>query len=137
MPRIVCIDYGAKKTGIAQTDILQISVNPLCTVPTIELFDFLNKHFGEEEVEKVVIGEPLKIDDSPGDIHHLVIGFKRKIEKLYPNITFVLHNEQFSSQRAKEVIFKTKKKKARRDKTLVDKVAATLILQDYLGHSFL
>ena len=135
MARILGIDYGTKRTGLAVTDPLQIIVSGLDTVATSDLFDYLEKYFNTEEVEKIVVGEPLYPDGNPAQIHHLVIGFVRKLKKHYPNKEIVLHDERFTSEAAKQVILNSgTKKKKRRDKSLVDKVAATLILQEYLGH---
>lgn len=129
------IDYGTKRTGIAVTDPLQIIVNGLETVTTADLFDFLKVYFETEAVEKVVVGEPLHPDGNPAQIAHLVKGFVKKLGKLYPDLEIVLHDERYTSVNAKLIILQSgAKKKKRRDKALVDKVSATLILQDYLGH---
>lgn len=129
------IDYGTKRTGIAVTDPLQIIVNGLDTVSTPEIFPFLKTYFEEEEVEKIVVGEPLYPDGNPAQIHHIVIGFVRKLKKKYPEKEVVMHDERYTSEAAKEVIRNSGlKQKKRRDKSLVDKISAVLILQDYLGH---
>ena len=129
----MAIDYGTKRTGIAVTDPLQIIVSGLDTVPTPYLFDFLNKYLGEEEVEKIVVGEPLHLDGRPAQIAHLVVGFVRKVRKLFPHLEVVTHDERFTSEEAKRIIRQSgAKKKKRQDKSLVDKVSAVLILQDYL-----
>ncbi len=135
MARILGIDYGTKRTGIAATDPLQIIVSAVDTVSTQELWAFLETYLAEEEVEKIVIGEPLTLDGEPAKITPLIVGFTRKLKKQYPDIEVVSHDERFSSVAAKKVILQSGiKKKKRRDKTLVDKVSAVLILQDYLGH---
>jgi putative Holliday junction resolvase len=135
MARILGIDYGTKRVGIAATDPLQIIVSGVDTIPTPEIFDFLKNYIEEEDVEKIVVGEPMKRDGSPGRIAHIIVGFIRQLNKLFPDIPVVSHDERFSSVDAKAVILKSGiKKKKRRDKALVDKVAAVLILQDYLGH---
>ncbi len=135
MARIIGIDYGTKRTGIAVTDPLQIIVNGLTTVPTDEIFDFLKDYFEEEEVEKIVVGEPMHADGTPAQIAHLVVGFVRKLKKLYPDKEIVTHDERYTSVAAKAAILQSgAKQKKRRDKALVDKISATLILQDYLGH---
>lgn len=127
------IDYGAKRTGIAVTDPLQLIAGGLETVPTGELFDYLAGYLAREEVEKIVVGEPLHLDGEPAQIHHLVVGFVRKLRRLYPEIEVVLHDERFTSEEAKRVILQSgARRKKRRDKALVDKVSAALILQDYL-----
>lgn len=133
MARIIGIDYGTKKVGLAVTDPLQIICSPLTTVPTGEIFDFLKKYLAEEEVEGIVIGEPKNLDGSPAQIAHLVVGFVRKLKKLYPNLTYAMEDERFTSVEAKQIILKSgAKKKKRRDKTLVDRVSASLILQAYM-----
>ena len=135
MARILGIDYGTKRVGIAATDPLQIIVSGVDTVPTAQIIDFLTNYIKGEEVEKIVVGEPMKRDGSPGRIAHIIVGFIRELNKLFPDIPVVSHDERFSSVDAKAVILRSgAKKKKRRDKALVDKVAAVLILQDYLGH---
>lgn len=133
MARIMGIDYGTKKTGIAVTDSLQIICSGLDTIPTLTLYDFIEKYLETEEVEKIVVGMPLHEDGNPAQIAHLVVGFIRKLRKLYPAIEVVEWDERGSSKAAKEVIFMSGTKKSkRRDKSLVDKIAAALILQDYM-----
>lgn len=133
MPRILAIDYGTKKTGLAVSDPLQIIVTGLDTIPTRELYDFIKAYTTQEEVETIVIGEPLHADGNPAQIHHLVVGLKRKLEKQYPAMKVVFQDERYTSQEAKEIIRQSGvKKKKRKDKTLVDKVSAMLILQDYM-----
>ena len=136
MARIIGIDYGTKRVGVAVTDSLQIIVNGLDTVPTSEIFDFLKKHMEEEEVECIVVGEPMHKDGNPAQIAHLVVGFIRKLKKLFPEIKVDTQDERFTSRDAKAIILQSgiKKKKRRNDKELVDKISAVLILQDYLGH---
>lgn len=133
MARIMGIDYGTKKTGIAVTDSLQIICSGLDTIPTLALYDFIKKYLETEEVEKIVVGMPLHEDGNPAQIAHLVVGFIRKLRKLYPAIEVVEWDERGSSKAAKEVILMSGTKKSkRRDKSLVDKIAAALILQDYM-----
>ncbi len=129
----MAIDYGTKKTGIAVTDPLKIIATGLDTVPTYQLWDFLTTYFREEPVEKVVVGEPKMADGRPVPFQHLIIGLIRKIRKHFPEIEVTTYDERFTSMRAKEIILKSGvKKKKRRDKTLVDKISAVLILQDYM-----
>lgn len=133
MARILGIDYGTKKTGIAATDPLQIICSPMTTVPTPELFDFLKNYMTEEEVEAIVIGDSKNLDGTPSQIAHLVVGFVRKLSKLYPKIEMIMQDERFTSIEAKRIILKSgANKKKRRDKSLVDKVSASLILQAYM-----
>ena len=94
LTRILSIDYGTKKTGIAVSDPLRIIATGLDTVPTNELFDFLEDYFNREPVGTIVIGEPLHPDGNPAQIHHLVVGFKRKLAKLYPEKEIVFQDER-------------------------------------------
>ena len=135
MSRIVGIDYGTKRSGIAATDILQIAVHGVDTEPTGTLWDWLEAYIKKEEVEKIVIGHPTHADGNAVSFMNQIIGLERKIKKTYPHIVVVLHDEAFSSVRAKQVILASGVgQKKRKDKSLVDKVAAILILQDYLRH---
>lgn len=138
MARILAIDYGAKRTGIAVTDPLRIIASPLETVPTTTLLSFLKQYFEQEEVSTVVVGEPLYPDGQPAQLHHLVVGLVRRLRKDFPDLEVELHDERYTSEDAKQVILQSGAgQKKRRDKSLVDKVSAALILSDYLvkkGH---
>ena len=127
------IDYGTKKTGIAVTDSLQIICSGLDTVSTASLYDFLKTYLEQEDVEKIIVGMPLHEDGNPAQIAHLVVGFIRKLRKLYPAIEVIEWDERGTSNAAKEIILQSGTRKSkRRDKSLVDKIAAALILQDYM-----
>jgi putative Holliday junction resolvase len=131
--RILSIDYGTKRTGLAVSDPLQIIATGLDTVATNDIFDYLKKYMEEEEVETIVVGDPMYPDGNPAQIAHLVVGFVRKLKKLYPDKEFVMQDERFTSVEAKKIILQSgAKKKKRRDKALVDKISAVLILQDYM-----
>ena len=133
MKRIIAIDYGTKRVGLAVTDLLQIIANGLDTVPTKEIFDFLKDYMSNEPVEKIVIGEPLHLDGNPTYVTPLVYEFADKLRKLYPNKEIILQDERFTSADAKRIIIASgAKKKKRRDKSLVDKISAVLILQEYM-----
>ncbi|HMY85265.1 MAG TPA: Holliday junction resolvase RuvX [Saprospiraceae bacterium] len=135
MGRILCIDYGTKRCGIAATDVLQIAVHAVGTVPSGELWLFLEEYLSKEEVEKIVIGYPTHSDGSEFSFMHQIVGLERKIKKIFPQIELDRHDEAFSSARAKEVIIHSGiRKEKRKDKGLVDKISAVLILQDYLKH---
>lgn len=135
MARILSIDYGTKRTGLAVTDPLQIIVSGLDTVPTHTLLDYLQNYCEQEEVEAFVIGEPLHLDGNPTKLMPEVKGFVRKLNKLFPDKAVILHDERFTSEDAKRIILESgTKQKKRRDKSLIDKISAVLILQDYLGH---
>lgn len=133
MARILAIDYGTKKTGIAVTDPLQLIPNALETVHTKDLFDYLEQYLQKNEVECIVVGEPLHPDGNPLPVHHMIIGFVRKIAKLYPEITVALQDERHTSIDARLIIKNSGAKlKKQRDKMLVDKVSAGLILRNYM-----
>ncbi len=134
MSRIMGIDYGTKRTGIAVTDPLQIISSGLTTVPTHELFDFIAKYLKEEEVEAIVVGEPMYPDGNPAQIADQVKGFVNKLRKQHPDIQVFMQDERYTSEMAKQIILQSgANRKKRRDKALVDKVSAALILEDYLN----
>lgn len=131
--RILAIDYGTKRTGLAATDPLRIIANGLDTVATAEVFEYLDAYLAREEVTLFVVGEPMHADGSPAQIAHLVVGFVRKLRKKYPDIPVEMMDERYTSEEAKLIIRQSGlKKKQRRDKSLVDKISAVLILQDYM-----
>jgi len=131
--RILAIDYGTKRCGLAVTDPLQISINGLETVHPDELLDFLSDYLEQEPVETMVVGEPLHPDGQPAQIHHLVVGLTRKLRKLFPGVEVVLQDERFTSEDARHVIRQSgARQKKRRDKALVDQVSARLILKEYM-----
>ncbi|MBR9921404.1 MAG: Holliday junction resolvase RuvX [Bacteroidetes bacterium] len=133
MARILAIDYGTKRTGLAVTDPLKLIAQPLETLATAELLEFLKNYLAEEEVECIVLGMPLHPDGNPAQIAHLVVGFERKLRKLYPDLQVVTWDERYTSEDAKKAILASgARQKKRRDKGLVDRVAAALILHDYL-----
>ncbi len=133
MPRILSIDYGGKRTGIAVTDPLQIIASPLETVETAKIFDFLSDYFFTEEVERIIVGEPTKLDGSDGDMMPRIRQFIEKINKLYPDIPVDLQDERYTSQDAKKIILASGiKKMKRRDKSLVDKISASIILTEWM-----
>ena len=128
------IDYGTKRTGIAVTDPLQIIASGLTTVPTHELFDFIENYLREEEVEVIVVGEPMYPDGNPAQIADQVKGFVNKLRKQDPTIEVFMQDERYTSQMAKEIILQSgASRKKRQDKALVDKVSAALILEDFLN----
>jgi len=133
MARILGIDYGLKRTGIAVTDPLQIIASSLDTVATKELMDFLKKYIEEEEVEAIIFGEPLHKDGNPTHVAKEIYKFIKKVNKAFPNLRIELQDERYSSRDAKNIIFNSgAKQKKRRDKALVDKVSAALILQEWM-----
>ncbi|MEL6986282.1 MAG: Holliday junction resolvase RuvX [Bacteroidota bacterium] len=135
MARILCIDYGTKKVGMAVTDPLQIIVSGLDTVSRSDLDHFLESYMDQEDVEKIVIGDPGDENDQTKKLQNEIRNYKGKLEKKYPGIPIEFQDESFSSKDAKAVILASgAKKKKRRNKSLVDKISAVLILQDHLNH---
>lgn len=133
MARIMCIDYGKKRTGIAVTDPLQIISTGLMTIDTPQLFPFLKKYFTQEEVELIIVGEPLNLDDSDTHATPLVRQFIKRLAKEFPAIPVTTVDERYTSKRAKEAMFEMgMKKKDRRNKRNVDEIAATMMLQEYM-----
>lgn len=134
MARVMALDYGKKRSGLATTDSLQLIASPLTTVETPKLMTFLENYLKEEEVECFVIGQPMHADGSATPLEKDIQQFIDKFVKKYPDIKIVRQDERFTSQMAKEVIqFSVKKKKKRRDKGLVDQISAAIILQEYMG----
>ncbi len=133
MPRILAIDYGGKRTGIAVTDPLQIIATGLDTIESRELIPFLKKYFALEQVELIIIGLPKNWDDSDTHGTPLVQAAIKKIQKEFPNMPLKTVDERYTSKMAKDAMLEMgMKKKDRRDKKNVDLIAATIILQEYL-----
>lgn len=133
MARIMALDYGLKRTGIAVTDPLQIIATGLVTVDTPKLMDFLKDYLQREQVERVIIGYPLNLDDTHTHATPLVEKFITDFTKLYPAMPVEKVDERFTSKMAKDAMLEMGlRKKQRRDKALVDEIAATILLQDYL-----
>lgn len=138
MPRILCIDYGKKRTGLAVTDPLQIIATGLTTVDSPELIPFLKKYFQQEKVELIVIGDPKNLDDSDTHATPLVNQIIKRLEKEFPLIPIKKVDERFTSKMAKQAMLDMGlKKKERRNKRIVDEIAATIMLQEFMkGNSF-
>lgn len=133
MPRILSIDYGKKRTGLAVTDPLQIIAGGLVTVATSGLFDFLRDYVSKEQVERIIIGEPKQPNGSPSENMQRVVQFVNRWRKAYPGIPIEYYDERFTSVLAhKAMIDGGLHKKKRQDKALVDEISATIILQSYL-----
>ncbi len=133
MARIIGIDYGTKRVGLAVSDPLQIIASGLDTVPTPNIFEYLRQYISTEEVEAIVVGEPYNLDNSPGKIAHLVSRFIKKLNKEFPDIPVSTIDERYTSKDAKRIILQSgAKKKKRRNKELVDKISAVLILQEFM-----
>ena len=133
MARLVAIDYGKKRTGIAVTDTLQLIASPLATVSTGELERFLADYIGKEDVEELVIGYPVTLNNKPSESVKYIDPFIRRLKKIFPDIPVRLYDERFTSKIAfRAIIDGGVGKKDRRDKGLVDRISASVILQSYL-----
>jgi putative Holliday junction resolvase len=132
--RILSIDFGGKRTGLAVTDPLQIIATALETVDTHHLYEFLKKYLVKEQVEKIIIGYPLNLNDTPTHATPLVDAAVKRLNKLFPQVPVEKVDERFSSRRASEAMLEMgMKKKDRRQKGNTDQIAATLLLQEYLN----
>jgi putative holliday junction resolvase len=133
MARILAIDYGLKRTGIAVTDPLQIIASALTTIESARIFTFLEEYFKKEAVELILIGDPRNLDDSPTDISDDVQRIIKILQKKFPKIPVKTVDERYSSLMASRAMLDMKMKKSRRrEKGIVDQVAATMMLQEYL-----
>ena len=133
MGRILAIDYGTKRTGIAVTDPLQIIANGLTTVASYQLIPFLEKYFRNESVERVVIGKPSQPNGKPSENARHVQIFLRKFTATFPNMPIEEYDERFTSVLAHQAILQSGiPRMARRNKALVDEISATIILQSYM-----
>ena len=131
--RILSIDYGKKRTGIAVTDPLQIIAGGLATVSTSELYDFLVGYIGREPVERIVIGEPRQADGTPSENFARVEQFVNRWRKSQPSVPIEFYDERFTSVLAhRAMIDGGLRKKDRQNKALVDEISATILLQDFL-----
>ncbi len=134
MGRIMAIDYGTKRTGVATTDPLQIIASPLDTIETPKLLDFFREYLKWEDVDCIVIGEPLHKDGTATPLEAKIKVFIKAFSAEFPTIKIERQDERLTSKMAEEVIRTTvKKKKDRRDKGLVDQISAAIILQEYMG----
>ena len=133
MARILSIDYGKKRTGLAVTDPLQLIAGGLATVSTSELFDYLKAYVEREQVERIVIGEPRQPNGQPSENLPRVQQFVNRWRKAMPQIPIEFYDERFTSVLAHQAMLDGGlKKKALQDKALVDEISATIILQDYM-----
>lgn len=132
MSRLLSIDYGKKRTGIAVSDPLQIIANGLTTVETSRLFDFLADYL-QEEVSCIVVGLPRQMNNEPSENMKRIEPFVNRLRKLYPHIPVEYFDERFSSKMAQQTMIDGGvKKKGRQNKALVDEISATIILQGYM-----
>ncbi|MCM4159352.1 Holliday junction resolvase RuvX [Antarcticibacterium flavum] len=133
MARIVALDFGLKRTGIAVTDEMQIIASGLATVPTLDLLEFLEKYFSEENVELVLVGEPKQMDNTASQSEVSIGEFLKKFAEKFPQMPVKRVDERFTSKMAvRTMIDSGLSKKKRKDKALLDEISATIILQTYL-----
>ena len=133
MSRIVAIDYGRKRTGIAVTDPMQIIANGLATVPTHQLESFLLNYMRQEKVECIVVGHPKQMNNEDSESMKYIVPFLNRLKKLLPDVPVELVDERFTSVLAHQAMLAGGlKKKDRQNKALVDEISATIILQSYL-----
>jgi len=133
MKRVMAIDYGLKRCGIAVTDPMQIIANGLDTVATKDITTWLVKYMATEIVETIVVGEPKQMDGTPSQIAKQINAFATELHKKFPNVNIVRHDERFTSKMAfQTMIDGGLGKKQRQDKGLIDKVSATILLQSYM-----
>ena len=133
MPRILAIDYGIKRTGIAVTDELQIIASGLTTVPSDLVINFLKDYFSKEKVNEILIGEPKQVNGLPSESTPIIEKFVSDFKTQFPSMKVIRVDERFTSKMAFQTMIDSGlKKKQRQNKGLVDEIAATILLQDYL-----
>lgn len=133
MPRILAIDYGLKRTGIAVTDEMQLIASGLTTIASEAALDFLKDYFAKEKVERVLIGDPKQMNGQPSQSAPLIEAFIEKFKTQFPDMQLDRVDERFTSKMAFQTMIDSGlKKKQRQDKALIDEISATILLQDYL-----
>jgi putative Holliday junction resolvase len=138
MPRILSIDYGQKRTGIAVTDEMKIIASGLTTIPSATAIAFLKDYFSKEKVEAVIIGEPIQMNGQPSESASIVKGFVTHFSNHFPDMKVIRMDERFTSKMAfQSMIDSGLKKKQRQNKGLIDEISATILLQDYLNRKIL
>ncbi|WP_392448524.1 Holliday junction resolvase RuvX [Capnocytophaga canis] len=134
MYRILAIDYGVKRCGIAVTDPMQIIASGLTTVATNELLQFLKKYVNEENVREIIVGKPKRMNNKDSDIEALILNFIKNLTTEFPELTVLREDERFTSKMAFQTMIDSgMKKKQRQNKELIDEISATIILQSYLN----
>lgn len=134
MGRIIAIDYGQKRVGVAVTDELQLIANGLTTVHVKDIWDFLQKYISEENVDCIVVGEPKDLKNRPSDSSRFIEPFVNRLKKNYPHIKLERYDERFTSKMALDTMLESGiGKQKRQNKALVDTISATLILQSYMN----
>ncbi|MCF8202733.1 MAG: Holliday junction resolvase RuvX [Crocinitomicaceae bacterium] len=135
MSVVLCIDFGLKRCGLALSDPNRIIASPLQTIESIHLENWLEQEIPKRQIEEIVLGYPTRLDGSDSHVTENVRLLKSALEKKFPVIPIKLFDERFSSKMASEAIYQMGHKKKKHDKSLVDQVAAAMILQEYLGQS--
>ncbi len=134
MARLMAIDYGSKRVGIAVTDPLQIIATGLTTVHSQDLIEFLKTYISKEEVECIIVGEPKRLNNEPSDSSRFIEPFVVHLKRTFPAIKVERMDERFTSKMAFQTMIDSGlKKKARQNKELVDEISATIILQSYMN----
>lgn len=135
MGRIIALDYGQKRVGIAVTDPLRIIATALTTVHSKDIFPFLNEYFSKEPVDIIVVGYPKQMNNKPSEAIKFIKPFFEKLQKTYPSIKCILFDERFTSKIALQSMIEAgSKKNDRQKKENIDKISATLLLQDFLNY---
>lgn len=133
MGRLLAIDFGTRRIGLAETDPLQIIASGLDTVENKKIFEFLDAYLKREQVDEFIVGEPKQMDDTPSESEQYIKPFIVELEKRYPNIPVKRFDERYTSKMAFQTMIDSGiGKKARRNKGLIDKISATIILQSYM-----
>lgn len=133
MGRLIAIDYGLKRVGLAVSDNMQVIATALNTVPTVDIFPYLKDYMTREQVDAIVVGDPKQLDNTPSESAKAVHLFVEELGNQFPDIDIYMIDERFTSKIASQTIAKSgKTKKARQEKGLIDTVAAVLILQDFM-----
>lgn len=137
MPRILAIDYGQKRTGIAVTDEMQLIASGLTTIPSETAIAFLKEYFSKEKVERVLIGEPKQMNGAPSESTEIIEKFVVLFTNAFPEMKIERVDERFTSKMAFQTMIDSGlKKKQRQNKALIDEISATIMLQDYLSRKF-
>ncbi len=133
MPRILAIDYGLKRTGIAVTDELQIIASGLTTIPSETAIQFLKDYFAKENVKEVLVGKPKQMNGEPSESTEIIEKFVAQFKINFPELKLIRVDERFTSKIAFQTMIDSGlKKKQRKNKALIDEISATIMLQDYL-----
>ncbi len=133
MARIMAIDYGQKRTGLAVTDPMAMIANALTTVDTSTIFDYLESYLSQNDISTIVVGYPTTLSNIPAEIIPKIDKFIKTTQRIYPDISVVKYDERFTSKMAFDTMLQSGiSRSKRRDKSLIDKISATIILQNYL-----